>query len=115
MCSQILHGWRFWTVEGEEPAAKEPKPAAAKKGATKTAGKARKPRRKPFKLIEAMPDQAGVPDGMARFWCHACQDAFEAEDGKLPDECPQGHKADDPELTAPAGVEAEAEAAEVTA
>ena len=114
MGGTACNGWRFWSVEGEEPPAKETRPAA-KKGDTKTTRKGRKPRRKAFKLIEAMPDQAGVPDGMARFWCHGCQDAFEAEDGKLPEQCPQGHKADDPELTAPAGVEAEAEAAEVTA
>ena len=115
MGGTACNGWRFWSVEGEESPAREPKPAAKKSGA-KAPGKARKPRRKAFKLIEAMPDQAGVPDGMARFWCHGCQDAFEAEDGKLPIECPQGHSADDEELTAPAGVTAEAEAeAEVVA
>jgi hypothetical protein len=117
MNGQAANGWRFWTVEGEEPPAKEPKPAAAKKGATKTTRKARKPRKTSSKLIYAMPDQTGVPEGMARFWCNACMDAFEAEDGKVPEQCPQGHSADDPELTAPSGVtaEAEAEAAEVTA
>jgi hypothetical protein len=104
MGGTACNGWRFWTVEGEEPPAKETKPAA-KRGGTKT----RKARKTSSKLIYAMPDQTGVPEGMARFWCNACMDAFEAEDGKVPEQCPQGHRADDPELTAPAGVEAEAE------
>jgi hypothetical protein len=114
MGGTACNGWRFWTVEGEEPPAKEAKPTV-KKGGTKTTRKARKPRKTSTKLIYAMPDQSGVPDGMARFWCNACMDAFEAEDGKVPEQCPQGHQADDAELTAPAGVTAEAEDAEVTA
>ena len=110
MGGTACNGWRFWTVEGEEPQAKEPKPRAEKKGATKTTKKARKPRKTSTKLIYAMPDQTGVPEGMARFWCNSCMDGFEAEDGKVPERCPEGHSADDPELTAPAGVTAEAEA-----
>jgi hypothetical protein len=112
MGGTACNGWRFWSVEGEEPPAKEAKPAAAKKGGVKTSRKARKTS---TKLIYAMPDQSGVPEGMARFWCNPCMDAFEAEDGKVPEQCPQGHSADDAELTAPSGVTAEAEAAEVTA
>jgi hypothetical protein len=108
MGGTACNGWRFWTVEGEEPPAREAKPAA-KKGGAKSGRKTRNPRTTSTKLIYAMPDQSGVPDGMARFWCNACMDAFEAEDGKLPKECPQGHRWDDEELTAPAGVEAEAE------
>jgi hypothetical protein len=115
MGGTACNGWRFWTVEGEEPPAKEAKPEA-KKGGAKTTKKARKPRKTSTKLIYAMPDQTGVPEGMARFWCNACMDAFEAEDGKVPERCPEGHSADDPELTAPAGVTADVEAeAEVTA
>ena len=110
MGGTACNGWRFWSVEGEEPPAKEAKPAK-KKGGSKTSKKARKTS---SKLIYAMEDQSGVPDGMARFWCNACMDAFEAEDGKLPEQCPEGHRADDPEFTAPAGVTADAEA-EVTA
>jgi hypothetical protein len=119
MGGTACNGWRFWTVEGEEePAPKTAKPAAPKKPAGAKGGrKARKPRKTSNSLISAMPDQSGVPDGMARFWCNACMDAFEAEDGKVPEECPQGHRADDAELTAPAGVtaDAKAEATEVTA
>jgi hypothetical protein len=105
MGGTACNGWRVWTVEGEEPPAKETKSAAKEKGGSK----ARKPRKTNSKLIYAMEDQAGVPDGMARFWCNACMDAFEAEDGKVPEQCPQGHSSDDAELTAPVGVTAEAE------
>jgi hypothetical protein len=108
MGGTACNGWRFWTVEGDEPPAKEPKPAAKNKGGTKTR-KAHKPRSTSSKVIYAMPDQTGVPEGMARFRCNACMDGFEAEDGKVPEQCPQGHRADDPELTAPAGVAAGAE------
>jgi hypothetical protein len=110
MGGTACNGWRFWNVEGAEPPAKEVKPAA-KKGGPKNGRKTRKPRTTSTKLIYAMPDQSGVPDGMARFWCNACMDSFEAEDGKLPTECPAGHKADDPEFTAPSGVEPEGDAA----
>ncbi len=106
MGGTACNGWRFWSVEGEEPPAKETKPAAKKGGAKK-----RTARKTSTKLISAMPDQAGVPDGMARFWCNACMDAFEAEDGKVPEQCPAGHSADDQELTAPSGVTADAEVA----
>jgi hypothetical protein len=108
MGGTACNGWRFWTVEGEEPPAREPKPAATK-GGSKSGRKRRSTRNTSTKLIYAMPDQSGVPEGMARFWCNACMDAFEAEDGKLPETCPEGQNADDPEFTAPTGVEAEVE------
>jgi hypothetical protein len=47
------------------------------------------------------------------FWCAACQ-AYKAEPGSNPEVCPEGHRADDPELTAapaPEAVAAEAEQA----
>jgi hypothetical protein len=52
-----------------------------------------------------------------RFFCKACMEAFEAlvPEGKLPDGCANGHRADDPELTAapaPEAVEAEQVAVE---
>ena len=111
MGGTACNGWRFWTVEGDEPPAKETKPKATgkKEGGKSSAAKTRKRRTTTStKLIYAMPDQTGVPDGMARFWCNACMDSFEAEDGKVPEQCPQGHSADDAELTAPVGAEAEA-------
>jgi hypothetical protein len=107
MGGTACNGWRFWRIEGEDPPARETKPGTQKKGGSK---RTRKPRKTSSKLIYAMEDQSGVPDGMARFWCNACMDSFEAEDGKVPEQCPQGHRADDPELTAPAGVTAQAEA-----
>jgi hypothetical protein len=95
MGGTACNGWRFWSVEGEEPPVKEAKPAAKKEG-NKTQKKACKPRRTGSKLIYVMPDETGVPEGMARFWCNACMDAFEVEDGKVPEQCPQGNRTDDP-------------------
>jgi hypothetical protein len=108
MGGTACNGWRFWTVEGEEAPAKETKPAAKRVGKGGGAKTRKRRTTTSTKLIYAMPDQTGVPDGMARFWCNACMDAFEAEDGKVPEECPQGHRGDDPELTAPVGAESEA-------
>jgi hypothetical protein len=36
--------------------------------------------------------------------------SFEVYGAEKPEQCPEGHRIDDPELTAPAGVTAEAEA-----
>ena len=79
MGGTACNGWRFWTVEGEEPPAKETKPKATgkKEGGKSSGAKTRKRRTTTStKLIYAMPDQTGVPDGMARFWCNACMDSF---------------------------------------
>jgi hypothetical protein len=115
MGGTACNGWRFWSVEGEEPKpAPTAKPATAKKAAGKKASapKARKP--KATKLIYLMPDQTGATEGMTRWWCSACMDSFEVYGAEKPEQCPEGHRIDDAELTAPAGVTAAAEA-EVTA
>jgi hypothetical protein len=113
MGGTACNGWRFWSVEGEETKATA-KPVTATKAAGKKAStpKARKPKAR--KLIYVMPDQTGATEGMTRWWCSACMDAFEVFAGEKPTQCPEGHRIDDAELTAPAGVTAEAEA-EVTA
>ena len=102
MGGTACNGWRFWTRRGRG-AAGEGDEARGEEGRPKSRRKRRSARNTSTKLIYAMPDQTGVPEGMARFWCNACMDAFEAEDGKVPEQCPQGHSADDPELTAPVG------------
>jgi hypothetical protein len=115
MGGTACNGWRFWSVEGAEA---KPAPATTTSTAKKPAGKkssaprARKP--KATKLIYVMPDQTGATEGMTRWWCSACMDAFEVFAGEKPTQCPEGHRIDDPEPTAPAGTTAEAEA-EVTA
>ena len=74
-------------------------------GKKASAPKARKP--KATKLIYRMDDQTGATEGMTRWWCSACMDAFEVYGGEKPTQCPEGHRIDDAELTAPAGVTAE--------
>jgi hypothetical protein len=100
------NGWRFWTVEGDEPAATE---AEAKPEKKSRGGK-----KKPSKTITKMAKQQGAAEGEIRWFCSACMDAFTPGVAGEPEACPQGHRNDDPELNAPSGVTS-AEEAEVTA
>ena len=89
--------------EMKKAAKSEAKPKAEKAPKAKTH---RQPRAKKLALIERMED--------GRFFCKACMEAFDAlvPEGQLPDECANGHRADDPELTsapAPEAVEADRE------
>jgi len=79
------NGWRFWSLEGQEPAPKEPKA----KGKGKGKGK--------FRTIKKLPNQQGLEEGQVRYWCSACQKSFLVEDGQEPEACPEGHSAQDPE------------------
>ena len=99
MGGSAANGWRFWSLEGEAPAAEH----AAEKP------KAKKANSKNGKVISRTPNQKGVPDGQVRWFCNGCMASFLVEGDAEPEACPQGHRADDPELTAPAGVEAQAE------
>jgi hypothetical protein len=89
MGGTACNGWRFWSVEGEDPAANE-KPAQPKANSTKA--------KKPAKLITKTPNQKGVAEGETRFFCNACMKSFLAT--SEPEACPEGHRADDAELTA---------------
>src|SRR3972149_648200 len=69
------NGWRFWSLagQGKAPAPKKerkapaPKPAPQpKKPAPKTQG------------FHRLPDEEGVHEGTAKFFCGACVEAFEA-------------------------------------
>ena len=106
MGGKAVNGWRFWTVEGDEPAAT---PEAEAKPETKARGK-----KKQSKTIFKTPSQATVPEGKTSYFCSACMDGFTVEGTDEPEACPKGHRNDDPELNAPAGVTA-GEEAEVTA
>ena len=55
-----------------------------------------------------------MAEGTTRWFCSACMAAFTIEGTEAPEACPKGHRNDDPELNAPAGVTS-AEDAEVTA
>ncbi len=74
MGGSACNGWRFWSIAGEE----SEKPKKAKKGAGKK------------------PEQNGLVQRLddGRFFCSACQEAFEApEEGELT-ACPRGHTAE---------------------
>ena len=106
MCSHFLHGWRFWTVEGDEPAATEAEakaPKQAKKGGGKRKGKQ-------SKTIFKTPSQENAPEGQTNYFCSACMKAFLRDGAEEPEACPEGHRNDDPELNAPAGVSSAEEA-----
>jgi hypothetical protein len=96
------NGWRFWSIEGQETPKTE-KPAKREgKAKTERAAKPkreRKQRARAFKLFERMDD--------GRFWCNGCMAPFDSEAEK-PEACPQGHRADDPELTSAPAPEAAA-------
>lgn len=98
MGGKAANGWRFWTVEGTETTTTAP-------GAAAGAEKAQKADRKRTKLISRLPNQKGVAEGEGRFWCNACMKSFLTTEAE-PAACPEGHRADDPELTAPVTVEA---------
>jgi hypothetical protein len=101
MGGKAVNGWRFWTVEGDEPSAGEPNPKPAEK-------KARGSRKKGTKLIFKTPRQ-DVAKGKASWFCSACMRSFLVDGEDEPQQCPEGHRIDDPELNAPAGLPAEAE------
>jgi hypothetical protein len=87
-----INGWRFWSVEGEEPPPAE-KPADQPKANGSKA-------KKPAKLIAKTPNQKSVAEGEVRYFCNACMKSFTALTGAVPEACPEGHRADDAKLTA---------------
>ncbi len=87
------NGWRFWSLaDGEEAEAQGTKP----KRATKAEKKAQAKRQ----VVHRMENQEGAPEGHVRYFCDACMDGFEVEGSEEPETCPQGHRAEDPELNA---------------
>jgi hypothetical protein len=107
MGGKAVNGWRFWSLEGDTPAA----PAEDAKPEPKTRGRSKT--KKEQKTIFRAP-QAGVAEGKSKWFCSACMKGFEVEGEAEPEQCPEGHRNDDPELNAPSGITA-AQEAEVTA
>jgi hypothetical protein len=93
MGGKAVNGWRFWTVEGDEPPPSNEKPAK----------KSRK--QKAAKTLYKTPNQQGMAEGKTRYFCSACMDGFVHDGTDEPEACPRGHHNDDPELNAPSGVE----------
>ncbi len=77
MGGSACNGWRFWSVAGSEEA--KPKKAAKKSGKGKS--------NPGSGLIERMED--------GRYFCSACQEAFDAPKGVEPRGCPKGHRPED--------------------
>jgi hypothetical protein len=95
MGGSAANGWRFWSLEGQEPKAQATEPAAAKPARTAT--------KKAKKLIFKSPSQAGVAEGKTKWFCSACMKSFDADGDAEPQVCPEGHRIDDPELTGTVG------------
>jgi len=105
------NGWRWWSVEGSEPAsasapveaakaAKRDKAPAKKKG-TKTGGGTKKTGRRRngnHPLLHPTASQEGVAEGRVAWFCDACADVFTMPAGVEPRQCPAGHRADAPEF-----------------
>ncbi|MPZ51030.1 MAG: DUF2924 domain-containing protein [Dehalococcoidia bacterium] len=90
MGGSAANGWKFWSLEGDAPA-QVSKPAKTKKS-------------KAFKLFRNLPPN-GLEEGQRRIWCQACQKSFITTEAE-PEACPEGHRADDPELTSSVGTPA---------
>ena len=98
MGGKAVNGWRFWSVQGTKPKAKE--------GGEKPETQAAKSKR----LVYRVPNQKGVAEGQSRWFCRACMKGFVIVGGGQPEVCPEGHRADDPERTTAAGPAEEASA-----
>jgi hypothetical protein len=95
MDGKAVNGWRFWTVEGDEPA---PAPET-EKPAKKSRGK-----KKQMKTVLKTPRQDGAPAGKTGYFCCTCMKGFYVDEGEEVEACPEGHRNDDPELNAPSGI-----------
>ena len=101
MGGNAANGWRFWSVEGEEPKAHEGDEATSEAPEKPANGKATKSKAgRQGKLIYLHPNQQGLAEGQRRWMCVACLKGFVAGGEEQPQACPKGHRVDDPELTA---------------
>ena len=100
------NGYRFWSVPGKAPSGQRGRQKAAREalaamaadeapstanGADSANGAAR-----PARLIQCAKSQEDVPEGLVRYFCSSCMEAFEAADagsGQVPERCQQGHPA----------------------
>ena len=104
------NGWRFWNQEGGEPpaastgtSAKTGKVKTAKASGKKGSRKAQRPNgggHGGHPLLHPTAIQEGVAAGETAWFCDACMATFTASEGEEPQACPEGHRADDPQLAA---------------
>jgi hypothetical protein len=96
------NGWRFFSVETAGTGAPPTNPKGQKSSKAKAS-----------KLFKKLPPN-GLEEGQHRIFCTACQKSFITTDAE-PEACPEGHRADDRDLTAAPSAEAvAADHAEVT-
>ena len=103
MGGSAANGWRFWSLEGTAASTSASGSRTKANSAMSTAKPARKPRsqtKAAYRIIRPTEHQEDVPEGQARWWCDACMDSFFVFTGEEPTQCPNGHRIDDPELTA---------------
>ena len=96
MGGKAVNGWRFWSVQGREPKARE--------GGERPEAQAATAKR----LVYRVPNQKGIAEGQSRWFCRACMKGFVIEGGGQPEACPAGHRGDDTERTTAAGPAEEA-------
>ena len=89
MGGKAVNGWRFWTVEGDEPVASDSDIKVQKKG---------RARAKQSRTVFKTPNQQGLEEGKSRWFCSACMEGFYVDGPEVPSGCPKGHRNDDPEL-----------------
>jgi hypothetical protein len=102
MGGKSVNGWRFWSLEGDAPAA--PADETKPKSKARSKGKKQQP-----KTIFKTP-QVKMPEGKVHWFCSACMHGFDVEGEEEPEQCPAGHRNDDAELNASSGMTAEQEA-----
>ena len=89
MDGKACNGWRFWSIEGTQPAPRErkakepkaPKEPKAAKGKTKSTTVVQ---------IKKSRKQETCPEGEVHWFCSACMKGFCQPTGVTPDVCPEG-------------------------
>ena len=105
MNGMAVNGWRFWSLAGD--LVDKPKPPKAATAPTEArVPRPRKGNAEPgaegstevrnVQVITKMADQEGVASGRVKFWCSACQEAFDVPASVTPQGCPKGHAAEAP-------------------
>ena len=95
-------GWKFWSVVGGASAptasVSEPNIAVANNAPNGGEPKTERPpraksvqRAKLFKQVRKVPNQNGLAEGDARWFCSACMKGFVVSGGATPETCPEGH------------------------
>ncbi|MFC1930446.1 hypothetical protein ACFLWE_00950 [Chloroflexota bacterium] len=94
------NGWAFWSLETAEAAhaTETQQEDAQEESGTETEQTPETPEETQEqgpakKRIIRNPNQKGVPEDLARWYCHDCGKSFLATTGEIPLTCPQGHQA----------------------